>query len=88
MQAGQIFAAAVFIPLARFMPRDAFMSWGWRIPFLLSVLVIIAGYVIRRGVDETPAFAEEGAAAACRAPRSRKRSGSAGPTCSAWCAWR
>ena len=61
VQAGQIFAAAVFIPLARFMPRDAFMSWGWRIPFLLSVLVIIAGYIIRREVDETPAFTEEGA---------------------------
>ncbi len=61
VQAGQIFAAAVFIPLARFMPRDAFLSWGWRVPFLLSVLVIIAGYVIRRGVEETPAFTEEGA---------------------------
>ena len=69
VQAGQIFAAAVFIPLARFMDHDAFMSWGWRIPFLLSVLVIIAGYIIRRGVDETPAFTEEGAAGAIpRAP--------------------
>ena len=62
VQAGQIFAAAVFIPLARFMPREAFMSWGWRIPFLLSVVVIAAGYIIRREVDETPAFTEEGAA--------------------------
>ena len=61
VQAGQIFAAAVFIPLARFMPREDFMAWGWRVPFLLSVLVIVAGYVIRRGVDETPAFTEEGA---------------------------
>ncbi len=61
VQAGQIFAAAVFIPLARFMPHASFLSWGWRIPFLLSVLVVIAGYIIRRGVDETPAFTEEGA---------------------------
>src|SRR5277367_675919 len=61
VQAGQIFAAAVFIPLARFMPHDEFMSWGWRVPFLLSALVIVAGYIIRRGVDETPAFTEEGA---------------------------
>jgi MFS family permease len=60
VQAGQILAAAVFIPLARFMDRDAFLSWGWRVPFLLSVLVIIAGYIIRREVEETPAFAEEG----------------------------
>ena len=60
VQAGQILAAAVFLPLARFMPADAFSSWGWRIPFLLSAVVIAAGYVIRREVEETPAFAEEG----------------------------
>jgi len=60
VQAGQILAAAVFLPLAYYMPKDAFLSWGWRIPFLLSVVVIIAGYIIRREVDETPAFAEEG----------------------------
>src|SRR3984957_15960131 len=60
VQAGQIFAAAVFLPLAHYMPSAAFISWGWRIPFLLSVVVIIAGYIIRREVEETPAFAEEG----------------------------
>ena len=62
VQAGQILAAAVFLPLAHYMPEEAFNSWGWRIPFLLSFVVIIAGYIIRREVDETPAFAEEGAA--------------------------
>jgi len=59
VQAGQIFAAAVFIPLARFLPDAAFNSWGWRVPFILSFIVIIAGYIIRRRVDETPAFKEE-----------------------------
>lgn len=59
VQAGQIFAAAVFIPLARTMPRDQFMEWGWRVPFLLSILVVVAGYFIRRNVDETPAFTAE-----------------------------
>jgi MFS family permease len=59
VQAGQILAAAIFLPLAAYMPEAAFNSWGWRIPFLASVLVIIAGYIIRRKVDETPAFAEE-----------------------------
>ncbi len=59
VQAGQIFAAAVFLPLAYFMEEEAFELWGWRIPFLLSFIVIYAGYVIRRKVDETPAFAEE-----------------------------
>jgi MFS family permease len=59
VQAGQILAAAVFLPLAHYMPEEAFTSWGWRIPFLLSFVVIIAGYIIRREVAETPAFAEE-----------------------------
>jgi MFS family permease len=61
VQAGQILAAAVFLPLAHYMPKDAFNAWGWRIPFLASVVVIIAGYIIRREVEETPAFTEEGA---------------------------
>ncbi|MBS0369940.1 MAG: MHS family MFS transporter [Proteobacteria bacterium] len=59
VQAGQILAAAVFLPLAYFMPTEAFNSWGWRIPFLMSFVVIIAGYIIRREVEETPAFAQE-----------------------------
>lgn len=59
VQAGQILAAAVFLPLAHYMPEEAFNAWGWRIPFLLSFLVIVAGYIIRREVDETPAFADE-----------------------------
>lgn len=58
VQAGQIMAAAVFLPLAHYMDKDAFNSWGWRIPFLLSFIVIVAGYIIRKEVNETPAFAE------------------------------
>jgi MFS family permease len=59
VQAGQILAAAVFLPLARYMPRDAFVAWGWRVPFLLSVFAVTAGYVIRRRVAETPLFTEQ-----------------------------
>jgi MFS family permease len=59
VQAGQIFAAAVFLPLARYLTNETFNSWGWRIPFLLSVMVIGVGYVIRREVAETPAFVAE-----------------------------
>src|ERR1700690_262054 len=59
VQAGQILAAAVFLPLAYFLPTAAFNSWGWRVPFLLSVLVLIVGIIIRREVEETPAFREE-----------------------------
>src|ERR1700739_2662146 len=59
VQAGQILAAAIFLPLAAYMPSEAFNSWGWRVPFLLSFVVIIAGYIIRREVHETPAFESE-----------------------------
>jgi len=59
VQAGQIIAAAVFLPLSIWLSKDAFESWGWRIPFLLSAVVVFAGYMIRRRVPETPAFEEE-----------------------------
>ena len=59
VQAGQILAAAVYLPLSYALSNQAFMSWGWRVPFLLSVFVLIAGYIIRREVEETPAFAQE-----------------------------
>ena len=58
-QAGQLLAFGVFLPLAHFIPKDQFASWGWRIPFLFSVVVIIVGYIIRRQVRETPTFARE-----------------------------
>jgi MFS family permease len=59
VQAGQILAAAIILPLSALLSDSAFESWGWRIPFLLSAVVVIAGYIIRRRVDETPAFKEE-----------------------------
>ncbi|TBU71012.1 MFS transporter [Pseudomonas daroniae] len=59
VQAGQVLAAAVFLPLAYFMPSEAFNEWGWRIPFLLSAFVLLAGFIIRREVHETPAFVNE-----------------------------
>jgi MFS family permease len=58
-QAGQIFAAAVFLPLIYWMPQDTFNAIGWRIPFLVSVMVVIAGLIVRRKVAETPAFTDE-----------------------------
>jgi MFS family permease len=57
-QAAAIIAAGVFLPLSALLSDDAFMTWGWRIPFFLSAVVVAAGYIIRRRVDETPAFRE------------------------------
>jgi len=59
VQAGQIIAAAAFLPLAHYMSQDTFNAWGWRIPFLLSFLILIAGYLIRRELAESPVFVEE-----------------------------
>lgn len=39
-------------------PGDAFLEWGWRVPFLLSFVLIIVGYIVRRAVDESPVFQE------------------------------
>ncbi len=57
-QAGLILATAVFLPIS-WLPEDQLLSWGWRVPFWLSVVVVVIGYIIRRTLDETPAFIEE-----------------------------
>ena len=56
VQAGQILAAAIFLPLAYYLSPEDIESWGWRIPFLLSIFVIIAGFSIRKNVEESPVF--------------------------------
>ncbi|MCW2581419.1 MAG: major facilitator superfamily 1 [Klenkia sp.] len=56
VQGGQLLAAAVFLPLAAILPEDDFRSWGWRIPLMLSAVVIVVGLIVRREVEETPAF--------------------------------
>lgn len=50
-----LLAAGVF-QLFLLMPEDQFRAWGWRLPFLLSIGVLLVGYLIRRTISETPAF--------------------------------
>ena len=38
------------------LPADAMVSWGWRIPFLLSALLVIVGLVVRLRMNETPVY--------------------------------
>jgi MFS family permease len=57
-QGGMIVATAVFLPFAA-LPRDELLAWGWRVPFWLSLVVVVAGVLIRRTLDETPVFAAE-----------------------------
>ncbi len=58
-QGGQVLAPAVFLPLAAVLPEDQLLSWGWRIPFLLSAVVVVVGLIIRVKLDETPEFQAE-----------------------------
>ena len=54
----QILANGVLLLLASVLTADAFESYGWRIPFLLSFVLLIVGVYIRLNVSETPAFTE------------------------------
>ncbi|MGP9725845.1 MFS transporter [Glutamicibacter sp. BW80] len=53
---GMILATGLLFILRVSMTPEQFQSWGWRIPFLLSVVLIIVGYMIRRAVEESPVF--------------------------------
>jgi MFS family permease len=57
-QAGLILATLVFIPIAK-LPEADLLSWAWRIPFFLSLAVVIVGFWVRRSLPETPVFIEE-----------------------------
>src|SRR6202000_1552778 len=54
---GNLLAAAAFA-LVTLLPRDDLMSWGWRLPFLASFLLIVVGIYVRLRVAETPVFTE------------------------------
>ncbi|HEY1305350.1 MAG TPA: MFS transporter [Vicinamibacterales bacterium] len=54
--AGLVLSTAVFTIFSN-QPPEVFLSWGWRVPFLLSGLLVIVGLVIRMRILETPAFA-------------------------------
>lgn len=46
------------ISVMTLLPNDQFEAWGWRVPFVLSALLVLLGLWIRNGIDETPAFKE------------------------------
>jgi MFS family permease len=54
-QAGQILATAAFLPVAA-LPEQDMLTWGWRVPFWASALVVLVGFLIRRKLEETPVF--------------------------------
>ena len=54
--AGLLLSTAVFSIFSS-LPEEQFLSWGWRVPFLLSILLVGIGLMIRMRILETPAFA-------------------------------
>ena len=55
---GLLLASGIMGLMAVLAPGEAFLEWGWRVPFLLSVVLILVGYYIRRRVEESPVFTE------------------------------
>ncbi|GAB6932795.1 MFS transporter [Calditerricola satsumensis] len=38
--------------------EEQFLSWGWRVPFILSIVLVLLGLWLRKGIDESPIFKE------------------------------
>jgi MFS family permease len=53
---GVLVATGVIAALTAFLPENALLSWGWRVPLLASVVLVIFGLWLRLGVPETPQF--------------------------------
>ncbi|WP_193598262.1 MFS transporter [Microbacterium sp. YJN-G] len=55
---GLLLASMMLALMAQIAPGEAFLAWGWRVPFLLSIVLIGVGYWVRRRVSESPVFTE------------------------------
>ena len=53
---GFLLSGGVFLALSKWLTNDQFFSYGWRIPFLASAVLVIVGLYVRLAITETPAF--------------------------------
>lgn len=53
---GSLLSTSAFALVTALTSEEAFLAWGWRIPFLASALVVFAGFLVRRTVPESPEF--------------------------------
>jgi metabolite-proton symporter len=67
--AGLIVANVVFLAVTAAVSPDAFTSWGWRVPFLVSAVLVAIGLVVRLKIEETPVFHKLAAEQAEKRPR-------------------
>ena len=54
--AGSLLSTGVLALIAAFMSETEFLAWGWRVPFLLSAVLVMVGWYIRNRVAESPMF--------------------------------
>ncbi|HEX5812523.1 MAG TPA: MFS transporter [Pseudonocardia sp.] len=64
---GQLLANGLLFVLAATQSKEDFAAWGWRIPFLLSAVLVLIGLYVRLAVEESPVFKEAQAHAAKQA---------------------
>ncbi len=70
---GVVLGNVVFLVLTATVAQDSFLSWGWRIPFWISLIMLPVAFAIHRYLEETPEFKKiaaklEGAPSARRSP--------------------
>lgn len=53
---GMLMASGIFAALTYLLSEQEFLSWGWRVPFLISAVLVIIGTFIRYQIPETPVF--------------------------------
>jgi metabolite-proton symporter len=70
--AGNLLSAGVLAVLSGVLSEEAFLDWGWRIPFLLSAVLLIVGLWLRLTVTESPLFLKAQAAAAAAGTAERR----------------
>lgn len=56
--AGMLLASAAMLASRAVMSEEAFMAWGWRLPFIFSIVLILVGVFVRKLVEESPVFVE------------------------------
>lgn len=65
---GFLLSSAVILPTLHIVGRDGFSEWAWRVPFLLSAVLVVVGLWVRATVTESPVFRAEGGRTAAGAP--------------------
>ncbi|WP_293879197.1 MFS transporter [uncultured Brevibacterium sp.] len=55
---GTLLSSGGFFIVGVLVPKEAFEAWGWRIPFLLAIPLLVVALYIRKQLDETPVFRE------------------------------